>query len=90
MSFEGPLTLQCSVGQADLAVGGDVRPFVLGQKGVIANVCSSPGGSAASDLREDVLVTAVRMLEAPNAGRVPLPAGSTVFEAGDPLMYGSS
>jgi hypothetical protein len=24
----GPLTLQCSVGQADLAVGGDVRPFV--------------------------------------------------------------
>jgi hypothetical protein len=24
-----PLTLQCSVGQADLAVGGDVRPFVL-------------------------------------------------------------
>jgi hypothetical protein len=25
----GPLTLQCSVGQADLAVGGDVRPFVL-------------------------------------------------------------
>ena len=64
MSFEGPLTLQCSVGQADLAVGGDVRPFVLGQKGVIANVCSSPGGSAASDLREDVLVTAVRMLEA--------------------------
>jgi hypothetical protein len=22
--------LQCSVGQADLAVGGDVRPFVLG------------------------------------------------------------
>jgi hypothetical protein len=25
----GPLTLQCSVGQADLAIGGDVRPFVL-------------------------------------------------------------
>jgi hypothetical protein len=28
-SVGGPLTLQCSVGQPDLAVGGDVRPLVL-------------------------------------------------------------
>src|SRR4029450_6410344 len=27
--LEGPLTLQCSVRQADVAVGGNVCPFVL-------------------------------------------------------------
>jgi hypothetical protein len=61
-----PLTLQCSVGQADLAVGGDVRPFVLtfARPGLVSRL-RFPSGSVRLLGSHAAAVSAVGRLDQP-------------------------